>query len=277
MPDISLMRGLARGDDDSSVSALAALIADLRLELASKDAKLKEFEGHAMKLEAAVTHRDAVIAQLASSRKLVFEECHRACVSNQAELRQMQDALHRVSRQLQRERREHASRINELRRNSSSGAAIAIGIAPPPCKQGGILPGTTTGTATTTTTKSTTSTLGGLQRGRNVTASKLLLGTPLDDDVIDQDHSSGSDGWGSPHSSDSDIDELLAASGLALDDEHVTAIDEDHVPCTPQRYGQSTTSSLHSHHLSMSPCGGVGVSVGDDVTASAEEVDFLTW
>jgi hypothetical protein len=44
-------------------------------------------------------------------------------MANQAELRQMQDALHRVSRQLQRERREHASRIKELRQNTSSSSS----------------------------------------------------------------------------------------------------------------------------------------------------------
>jgi hypothetical protein len=109
-------------------------VAALRRQLAEKDAllgqqskqidimssKQKEYELHATKLKAAVSHRDTVIAELATSRKLVFEECHRACMANQGELRQMQDALHRVSRQLQRERREHASRIKELRRNTSA-------------------------------------------------------------------------------------------------------------------------------------------------------------
>jgi hypothetical protein len=46
-------------------------------------------------------------------------------MANQAELRQMQDALHRVSRQLQRERREHASRIKELRHNASSSSSLS--------------------------------------------------------------------------------------------------------------------------------------------------------
>lgn len=119
-------------------SSLLVEVAALRKQLAQKDillaqqsnqieimsAKQKNFELHATKLEAAVTHRDQVIAELASSRKLVFEECHRACMANQAELRQMQDALHSVSRQLQRERREHASRIKEVRRNSSSSSSL---------------------------------------------------------------------------------------------------------------------------------------------------------
>lgn len=69
-------------------------------------------------------HRDTVIAQLATSRKLVFEECHRACMNNQTELRQMQDALHRVTRQLQRERREHAARVKEIRRSNKRGPAM---------------------------------------------------------------------------------------------------------------------------------------------------------
>ena len=108
-------------------ASLIAELQDLRLELADKASKLKDVEAHAAKLEAAVEHRDAVIAQLASSRKLVFEECHRACVSNQAELRQMQDALHRVSRQLQRERREHSARMKEVHRGGATGSPLAPG------------------------------------------------------------------------------------------------------------------------------------------------------
>ena len=126
-------------EDFSMASNLLVEVAALRRQLAQKDillaqqanqieimsSKQKDFELHASKLEAAVTHRDNVIAELATSRKLVFEECHRACVANQAELRQMQDALHRVTRQLQRERREHAARIKELRRNSSSSSSLS--------------------------------------------------------------------------------------------------------------------------------------------------------
>ncbi|KAL4525160.1 hypothetical protein Ndes2437B_g03102 [Nannochloris sp. 'desiccata'] len=125
-------------EDFTMASSLLVEVAALRKHLAQKDiliaqqskqidimsAKQKKFELHATKLEAAVTHRDQVIAELATSRKLVFEECHRACMANQAELRQMQDALHKVSRQLQRERREHTSRIKDLRRNSSSSSSL---------------------------------------------------------------------------------------------------------------------------------------------------------
>ena len=122
-----------------TAAALLAEVASLRLQLAQKDALLdqktkqyeqlaakhKDSETHATKLEAAVEHRDTVIAQLATSRKLVFEECHRACMNNQAELRQMQDALHRVTRQLQRERREHAARVKEIRRSSKRGPTMS--------------------------------------------------------------------------------------------------------------------------------------------------------
>lgn len=105
----------------------------LRLESAQKSAiisqqakkiqkllsKLEYSKSNAAKLSAAVEHRDKVIAQLASSRKLVFEECHQACMTSQTELRQMQDALHRVTRQLQRERREYAMRLRQVRGSSS--------------------------------------------------------------------------------------------------------------------------------------------------------------
>lgn len=105
----------------------------LRLESAQKSAiisqqakkiqkllsKLEHNKSNAAKLSAAVEHRDKVIAQLASSRKLVFEECHQACMTSQTELRQMQDALHRVTRQLQRERREYAVRLRQVRNGHS--------------------------------------------------------------------------------------------------------------------------------------------------------------
>lgn len=124
-------------------SSLLVEVAALRKQLAEKDIllaqqskqidimseKQKNFELHAAKLEAAVAHRDQVIAELATSRKLVFEECHRASLANQSELRQMQDALHKVTRQLQRERREHTSRIKDLRRNSSSTSSLLIKVS----------------------------------------------------------------------------------------------------------------------------------------------------
>lgn len=71
--------------------------------------EIETLKAQNVKLEAAVTHRETVIGQLASSRKLVFEECHKACVNSQTELRQMQEALHRVTRELQRERRKRSS------------------------------------------------------------------------------------------------------------------------------------------------------------------------
>lgn len=134
---MTLMNSNCEGFGDAT-AALLAEVASLRLQIAQKDsmlvqksqqydqlaAKQKETEAHVAKLEAAVEHRDAVIAQLATSRKLVFEECHRACMNNQTELRQMQDALHRVSRQLQRERREHAARVKEIRRAIKRGPAM---------------------------------------------------------------------------------------------------------------------------------------------------------
>jgi hypothetical protein len=123
----------------------ASELASLRVAIADKDrllaqqneiikslkSKLEASTVHASKLEAAVEHRDSVISQLATSRKLVFEECHRTCVSNQAELRQMQEALHRVTRQLHRERREHAAHQRELRRLakiSSTGRPPAVDV-----------------------------------------------------------------------------------------------------------------------------------------------------
>lgn len=88
----------------------------LRQELQEAKLTAQESLQAAEKLEAAVLHRDGVIAALASSRKLVFEECHRISAHSQAEIRQMQDALHRVSRQLSLERRDQALRMRELRK-----------------------------------------------------------------------------------------------------------------------------------------------------------------
>lgn len=137
-------------EDHASALDLLSELATLRAAVAQKDrllarqnetiksleSKLEASTVHANKLEAAVEHRDSVIAQLATSRKLVFEECHRTCVSNQAELRQMQEALHRVTRQLQRERRENSARLREVRRlakNSAMGRPPAVDVAATDC------------------------------------------------------------------------------------------------------------------------------------------------
>lgn len=115
---------------EASPDDIRAMVHQLQLELAAKDAVIEsqrlqlerttaaheEAALVATKLEAAVEHRDAIIAELASSRKLVFEECHKACLNNQTELRQMQDALHKLSRQLHQERREYSARIKDFRR-----------------------------------------------------------------------------------------------------------------------------------------------------------------
>jgi anti-sigma factor RsiW len=111
---------------------LAAEVERLRLQLAeAADAQEK--------LTAAVAHRDGVIAQLAASRKQVFDAAHRACADNQAELHQMQGALHKVSRQLSNERREHAARTRELRRQIKALAASkpALGAVAVPVRRGG--------------------------------------------------------------------------------------------------------------------------------------------
>jgi hypothetical protein len=74
-------------EEFSMASSLLVEIAALRRQLAQKDilldqqakqidimsSKQKEFELHSTKLDAAVSHRDQVIAELAASRKLVFE------------------------------------------------------------------------------------------------------------------------------------------------------------------------------------------------------------
>ena len=192
---------------DSATSALATELALLRVELKKKDVQFEELQvvlaakqKDTEKLEAAVEHRDIVIAQLASSRKLVFEECHRACNANQVELRQMQDALHRVSRQLQRERREHAVIVKDLRgRNSSSSIT-------------------------------------GMSKQRSPT---MMTSFVLDDD----DDAGEAAPW------DDDLDTVLGATGLCLD--------EIEAPLTP------------SHRLPVT------ATAADD--SSCEEVDFLTW
>ena len=97
-------------------SACNSILDDLKKEIYLKEAiverqkeEIAKLKTQNQKLEYAVSHREAVISQLASSRKLVFEECHIQSLKNQTELRQMQEALHRVSRELQRIRRERAS------------------------------------------------------------------------------------------------------------------------------------------------------------------------
>jgi hypothetical protein len=88
-------------------------------------ARAADASAAAARAAAAVEHRDAVIAELAASRRAVFEECHRACAANQAELRQMQEALARAGRTLARERRDAAARADALRRQCRALRAAA--------------------------------------------------------------------------------------------------------------------------------------------------------
>jgi hypothetical protein len=122
------------GNEDSG--ALLAELHRLRLELKSKDdhitSQRAKFDALELKMKNSIEHRDAVIAQLAASRKLVFEECHLACVRNQDELRQLQDALHRVTRQLHRERRDLAARCKsgstDLRRGTAPRSSSSLSL-----------------------------------------------------------------------------------------------------------------------------------------------------
>lgn len=112
VPDVQ--RALAKMQQE--LCAKEEVIASQQQQIDCAMAQQREMAAMIAKLEAAVKHRDGVISELASSRKLVFEECHKASLSNQAELRQMQDALHKLSHQLHQERREHRARAQDLRR-----------------------------------------------------------------------------------------------------------------------------------------------------------------
>jgi len=121
-PDIQ-HSGRIQDDAHAMLGKLEQLQAELRAKddiIETQRRQNDELSRAVAKMDAAVRHRDTVIAELALSRKHVFEECHLACSNSQVELRQMQDALHKLSRQLHQERREHNVRVKDLRRQIKS-------------------------------------------------------------------------------------------------------------------------------------------------------------